>query len=98
MADVLDGSEVDAAIGERGLRWRRQGTELVKVVEHPDFARALAYVVAVGALAEEANHHPDVDIRWGTVTLRLSTHSAGGLTAADLALAGRIDGLPAPGR
>ncbi len=98
MPEVLDHAEVDAALGERGLGWERQGAELVKVVAHRDFADALAYVNSVGALAEAANHHPDIDIRWGTVTLRLSTHSAGGLTSADLALAGQIDGLPASGR
>ena len=59
-----------------------------------DFADALAYVNAVGALAEEMDHHPDIDIRWNTVTLRLSTHSAGGLTQLDLELA-RRDRRPA---
>jgi len=47
----------------------------------------------VGELAERANHHPDIDIRWNTVTLRLSTHSAGGITEADLGLARQIDSL-----
>jgi 4a-hydroxytetrahydrobiopterin dehydratase len=42
-------------------------------------------------VAEAANHHPDIDIRWRTLTFRCSTHSAGGITAADLALAGRIN-------
>ena len=59
----------------------------MKVVRRRDFAGALAFVNAVGALAEAADHHPDIDIRWDTVTLRLSTHSAGGLTEKDLALA-----------
>ena len=57
------------------------------------FAGALAYVNEVGALAEAADHHPDIDIRWDTVTLRLSTHSAGGLTEKDLSLAAAIDDL-----
>ncbi len=47
----------------------------------------------MGALAEAANHHPDIDIRWDTVTLRLSTHSAGGLTERDVDLAEAIDRL-----
>ena len=64
---------------------------LVKVVRRGDFAGALAFVNAVGALAEAADHHPDIDIRWDTVTLRLTTHSAGGLTAKDLQLAAQID-------
>ena len=83
--------ELDAALA--GLDWERQGDVLVKVVRRDDFAGALALVNAVGGLAEAADHHPDIDIRWNTVTLRLTTHSAGGLTAKDLALAAEIDGL-----
>jgi 4a-hydroxytetrahydrobiopterin dehydratase len=60
-----------------------------------DFAGALAFVNLVGEIAERANHHPDIEIRWNTVTLRLSTHSAGGITSADLELAKQIDALPA---
>ena len=58
-----------------------------------DFAAALAFVNAVGAAAEAANHHPDIDIRWNTVTLALTTHDSGGLTVLDLALAAAIDRL-----
>jgi 4a-hydroxytetrahydrobiopterin dehydratase len=53
----------------------------------------LAFVNAVGAAAEAANHHPDIDIRWNKVHLVLSTHSAGGLTVLDIALAAAIDRL-----
>ena len=59
-----------------------------------DFAEALAFVNAVGAQAEAMDHHPDIDIRWNTVTLVLSTHSAGGLTGKDFELAKTINGLP----
>jgi 4a-hydroxytetrahydrobiopterin dehydratase len=75
--------------------WKSEGDELVKVVTRKDFRDALAFVNQVGELAEEANHHPDIDIRWNTVVLRLSTHSAGGVTDKDHALAARIDGLGA---
>jgi 4a-hydroxytetrahydrobiopterin dehydratase len=54
----------------------------------------VSFVNAVGAEAEQRNHHPDIDIRWNTVTLVLSTHSAGGLTEADFDLAAAISGLP----
>ena len=87
----LEHAEVDKAIA--GLDWQRQGDELVKVAKRADFAGALAFVNAVGARAEEADHHPDIDIRWNTVTLRLSTHSAGGLTAKDVELARAIDAI-----
>jgi 4a-hydroxytetrahydrobiopterin dehydratase len=90
---VLDHATVDAALAD-GLAWTRDDDELVKVHKGRDFAAALAYVNAVAVLAEEMDHHPDIDIRWNRVTLRLSTHSAGGLTEADLALARRIDALP----
>jgi 4a-hydroxytetrahydrobiopterin dehydratase len=75
--------------------WKSEGDELVKVVTRKDFRDALAFVNQVGELAEEANHHPDIDIRWNTVVLHLSTHSAGGVTDKDHALAARIDGLGA---
>jgi 4a-hydroxytetrahydrobiopterin dehydratase len=77
------------------MAWERAGDRLVKQVKKRDFAQALAYVNAVGALAEEANHHPDILIEWNTVTLRLWTHTAGGVTEADEALAHRIDELDA---
>lgn len=93
MAEVLATETVDAALTERGLAWRREGNELVKVVKRDRFVGALDFVNRVGALAEAADHHPDIDIRWDTVTLRLSTHSAGGLTEKDLALAGEIDAV-----
>jgi 4a-hydroxytetrahydrobiopterin dehydratase len=56
-----------------------------------DFREALAFVNRVGDLAEGAGHHPDIDIRYSAVTLALSTHSAGGLTAKDFELARAID-------
>jgi 4a-hydroxytetrahydrobiopterin dehydratase len=91
MPEVLSADVVDAALAERGLQWRREGDELVKQVKRQGFAGALDFVNRVGALAEAAGHHPDIDIRWDTVTLRLSTHSAGGLTERDLELAAEID-------
>jgi 4a-hydroxytetrahydrobiopterin dehydratase len=87
----LDDADVDAALAR--LAWARDGDELVKTVSRPDFVEAMGFVNEVAGLSEAANHHPDIDIRWNTVTLRLTTHSAGGLTAKDLALAEQIDGL-----
>ncbi|MDA8298108.1 MAG: 4a-hydroxytetrahydrobiopterin dehydratase [Actinomycetota bacterium] len=90
--ELLDDAELNRALPS--LWWRREGRQLIKVVRRQDFAEALAYVNLVGALAEQAGHHPDVEISWNTVTLRLSTHSLGGITDADLSLARRIDALP----
>jgi len=92
---MMSAEAVDAALTQRELRWRRDGDTLVKVVHRGDFTGALTYVNAVGELAEAADHHPDIDIRWDTVTLRLSTHSAGGLTTKDIDLAAQIDQLGA---
>ena len=89
--DVLDHATVDAAIA--GTGWTRDGDELVKVSKRAGFSGALAFVNGVGALAEQADHHPDIDIRWDTVTLRLSTHSAGGLTQKDVDLAREIEAI-----
>jgi len=93
MTRVLSHEDVDQAIAERDLAWRRADDELVKDEHRADFAGALEYVNRVGELAERADHHPDIDIRWSRVTLRLSTHSAGGITSRDLDLAAEIDAL-----
>jgi 4a-hydroxytetrahydrobiopterin dehydratase len=73
--------------------WTRQGDSIVHVATLADFKAAMLYVGAVAYLAELANHHPDISIGWNKVTLTLSTHSAGGLTAKDFALAEQISGL-----
>ena len=73
--------------------WRLVGKEITKMYEMKDFVRAMGFVNSVALLAEKANHHPDIDIRWNKVTLTLSTHSAGGLTEKDFNLAKAIDTL-----
>jgi 4a-hydroxytetrahydrobiopterin dehydratase len=73
--------------------WTRDGTAITTVTERKDFRDSLLYLGAVAYLAESANHHPDVAISWNKVTLTLSTHSAGGLTANDFALARQISAL-----
>jgi 4a-hydroxytetrahydrobiopterin dehydratase len=73
--------------------WERDGDSISRAVEAPSFLQGLDLVSAVGRAAEAADHHPDIDIRWRTVTFTLSTHSEGGLTEKDFALAEQIDGL-----
>lgn len=90
-AELLDDAAVETALAR--LDWEREGDEIVKTAQRDDFAGALAYVNEVGRLAEARNHHPDIWISWNKVTLRLSTHSAGGLTQADMDLAAEIDSL-----
>ncbi len=73
--------------------WKKQGAEIRRTFEFQDFAAALKFVNAVARAAERAAHHSDIDIRWNKVTLTLSTHSEGGLTAKDFALAKQLDAL-----
>lgn len=75
--------------------WKRTGKTIARMFEFEDFPAALKFVNAVAKAAEKAGHHPDIDIRWDKVTLRLTTHDAGGLTAKDFALAARCDQLAA---
>lgn len=90
--DLLTDEEITAALASLP-GWKRTGGAITRRVELADFRAAMLFTGAVAYLAEVANHHPDITIQWNRVTLTLSTHSAGGLTAADVALAGRIDAL-----
>ena len=77
-----------------GGAWRRDEDTIVCDRRFADFAGAIAFVERVAEEAETANHHPDILVHgWNKVRLTLSTHSEGGITAADLALAARLDAL-----
>ena len=90
MVDRLDDAAIEARLS--GLAgWSRAGDEIRKEFKRASFPAAIAFVVQVGFLAEAADHHPDIDIRWRTVHLALTTHDAGGLTARDFDLAEQID-------
>ena len=73
--------------------WTRDGETITRTFEHKDFVEALAFVNKVGNLAEAANHHPDIDIRWNKVTLALTTHSENALTDKDVGLASQVNEL-----
>lgn len=89
---LLSDSEIEAKlVGLSG--WERSGEEIVKRFKREDFVGSVKFVDSLVAPAEEMGHHPDLEISWDTVTVRISTHSEGGLTAADFELAGRIDSL-----
>ncbi|SFW65648.1 4a-hydroxytetrahydrobiopterin dehydratase [Amycolatopsis australiensis] len=90
MTELLSDSEADARLGEH---WTRSGSVISREVELASFPQAIEVVDRVAELAEAADHHPDIDIRWRTLTFRLSTHSAGGLTAKDFDLAAQIDSV-----
>jgi 4a-hydroxytetrahydrobiopterin dehydratase len=96
VAGLLAREKVDSWLGEHSA-WSvsDDATSLRREVECADFPAAIGLVDDVAVEAESAQHHPDIDIRWRTLTFTLSTHSEGGLTEADLALAERIDSLAA---
>ena len=73
--------------------WERDGDAIRKTFEGEDFMSSVGLVDRLAPVAEEMNHHPDIHLGWRKVTLRLSTHSKGGLTASDFDLARKIDQL-----
>lgn len=92
MATLLSETQIQSQLKDlKG--WSMVGNEIKRMYELKDFVHAMGFVNSVALLAEKANHHPDIDIRWNKVTLVLSTHSAGGLTDNDFNLAKAIDGL-----
>ncbi|HXV15593.1 MAG TPA: 4a-hydroxytetrahydrobiopterin dehydratase [Gemmatimonadaceae bacterium] len=90
MAELLSDIAVQRELG--GLQgWSRRGDALVRTYQFRNFSQAMEFVNRVAGLAESAGHHPDIDIRYSKVTLSLSTHDAGGITANDVSLAKSID-------
>lgn len=73
--------------------WNRDGDALVKAFTFDGFMDAVSFVNRLAGAAEQADHHPDLDIRWNRVVVRWSTHSQGGITQRDLDLAARTDTL-----
>jgi 4a-hydroxytetrahydrobiopterin dehydratase len=90
MPQKLSDLDVQRALG--GLPgWSRRGETLVKTYAFDRFADGISFVDRVAAAADAMNHHPDIDVRYTKVTMTLSTHDAGGITQADLNLAGKIE-------
>ena len=81
---------------ERSSDWIDSQDALERTIEFPSFRDAISFVNRVADLAEEANHHPDIAVSYKTVTLRWTTHSAGGITERDQELAARTDELVEP--
>jgi 4a-hydroxytetrahydrobiopterin dehydratase len=93
MADLLTDDQLDEALRTTLTGWQVEDGLLVRSIQAADFLSGIRLVDAVAVAAEERDHHPDIDVRWTTVTFRLATHSAGGLTSKDLDLAAEIDRL-----
>jgi 4a-hydroxytetrahydrobiopterin dehydratase len=94
MADLLEDRSIDERLTSLD-GWRREGDAIVRDLQFPDFAAAMAYVNEVADAAEAANHHPDILVHgWNKVRLTVTNHSVGGLTQADFDLAATIDAMP----
>jgi len=89
---LLGSDEIEARLAELD-GWERRGEAIVKAFDRGDFVGSVRFVDSLVAPAEEMGHHPDLEISWSTVTVTISTHSEGGLTAADFELAAKIDAL-----
>ena len=75
------------------MSWIERDKALHREVKTPDFVSAFSLVAAITPIAEQAAHHPDLELGWGYVRIKLTTHDAGGVTEKDHALAKQIDGL-----
>jgi 4a-hydroxytetrahydrobiopterin dehydratase len=89
-AKKLSDAEIQAALGELP-GWTLENGMIQKSYKNATFPDAIVFVNAVAHLAELADHHPDIDIRYSNITLRLSTHDSGGITAKDVALAKEVE-------
>lgn len=90
--ELLPHDEVESRLA--GLDgWERDGDAITKTFDRGDFVGAVDFVRSLVGPAEEMGHHPDLAISWSKVTVSITTHAAGGLTANDFELAARIDAL-----
>jgi 4a-hydroxytetrahydrobiopterin dehydratase len=88
----LNSTQIKAGLA-RLPEWRRQRQVISRTYQFKDFKAAMRFVNAVAKCAEQVGHHPDLEICWNRVTLRLTTHDAGGLSEQDFSLARRLDRL-----
>lgn len=92
MADLIDPSNLDN-FAKKVPEWEIDGDNISRTFEFDEFMEAIDFVNSVAEIAEEAQHHPDIDVKFTTVTLTLTTHDLGGLTKADFEVAARVDNL-----
>ena len=91
MAHLLSDEEINEALEQHLPEWERDGDALRRTAKLATFATAIQVVNRVAEIADNMNHHPDIDIRFRTLTFSLSTHAMGGITGNDTSLAGQID-------
>jgi 4a-hydroxytetrahydrobiopterin dehydratase len=92
MSELISADELDAAL-KKCPEWEAEGESITRTIEFEEFSEAIDFVNDLAEIAEEAQHHPDIDIRFTRVTLALTTHDVGGVTELDIELAQRIDNL-----
>ncbi len=92
MADLIKAADLKNRM-QKIPEWELEKNQIERTFEFDDFADAIDFVNAVAEVADDEEHHPDIDIRYNKVRLVLSTHSKGGLTELDFSLAERIDTL-----
>jgi 4a-hydroxytetrahydrobiopterin dehydratase len=90
MSDLLTDEEIEAQLPEG---WEHEGEEIVRLFAFDSYLPGVGFASAVGGLAEDAWHHPEITITWGEVEVRLTTHDAGGITEKDIDLAERCNGI-----
>ena len=90
---LLPQQEVDQALAGDLSAWSQQGDAITREVTASSFLAGISLVQRVAEAAESRDHHPDIDIRYTKITCSLSTHSAGGITEKDLAMAGAIEAV-----
>jgi len=89
---AMEEDQIEARLAELD-GWKREGEGIVREFDRGDFVGSIRFAEAIVEPAEEMGHHPDLEISWATVRVRITTHSEGGLTPADFELAERIDSI-----
>ena len=92
MSQILDSKQIKAALKDLP-EWDLEKNAIERTFEFDDFTQAMDFVNSVAEIAEEDDHHPDIDVRYNKVRIALSTHSEGGLTDLDFEVAEKIDTL-----
>ena len=92
MSDLLTEDVLSANL-KKCPEWDVEGKEITRLIEFESFQEAIDFVNDLAEVAEEADHHPDIDIRYAKVILHLTTHDEGGITSSDIEMAKRIDNM-----
>lgn len=92
MTSLLNDDQIQEALDHLS-DWAQEGTALVRTAKLPSFPQAIQAVNRIAEIAEQEDHHPDIDIRWRNLRFSCSTHSEGGITQKDVSMAQEIDGV-----